>query len=179
MVKEMRLMQKSVHAERLVRLVPIGREQDGTGQGTEQAGEAAEGESKRKIAHVTKEAASDGEDHAADTVGKEYPGVILPHVFVAEFIGGQRWEEGEIAAEVEADESGAEVQQIFIACQRGERHQHQALTCSHQDHRAFSAQGVAQDAPDDAADAIGEAEEDGHGGAGDGTGFALAVALRL
>jgi len=84
-------------------------------------------ERQREVAHVAQPTAENREDDATGAVGEEDPWVVLAHRSVAEFVGGESWEQGEVATEVEADQRGEEVQRVLVSGHDGEEQEEDPL----------------------------------------------------
>ena len=74
----------------------------------------------------------------------------------------QRWEERKVASEIESDERGHQVQGPDVSRGHGEQKQQKSLRSGHQDYTVLSPQLVTDGPPRDAADSIGQTEENGH-----------------
>ena len=75
-------------------------------------------------------------------MGSFWPMALLPNSSA-----GQCGEEREVAAEVEADQRGRQVQQILVAGHRDEGEEKDALTGGHRNDRLLAAQTIADRPP--------------------------------
>ena len=76
MVEHVSVVQKTMHTERLVRLVPMWREHDGYRQRPDNASGAADGECERKITHVPEHPAQDREKDVPYAIRGKHQGIV-------------------------------------------------------------------------------------------------------
>ena len=92
-------MKKSMYAERLMCFITMGWENDGGGDGADQAGNSANRKGQGEIAHIAEDPTEYRKGDSACPVGEKDVGIVLPNASVAELVGGKGREEGKITAE--------------------------------------------------------------------------------
>ena len=179
MIEDVRLVKEAVNAERQVGLIVMWREEQRNQDGAREAGDTADREREREISHVAEHSAEEREQDATDTVGEKHQRVVPADGAIAEFICSERRKQREVAAEIETDQRGTEIEQVLASSHGSEQQQDHALAACHEHDGVLASQPVAQRSPDDAADAVGDAEENRHRSTGDGAGLRYRVAGTL
>lgn len=124
--------------------------------GSDQAKNAADGESSGEVAHVTQASSEDRTSNATDAIGQEDQWIELGDVLGSKSIRRDGWEQGKVAAEIESDQDGTKVEQRWRASHFRKGDHENTLGGTHDDDGNLSTERVGQAAPGDAAEAVGQ-----------------------